>query len=418
MKKIFAGVIPPSYRFVIVLLMVLQGVLIAGQAYLVSLPAYGDAHTTDLVIYREYALNLMKGQVPYRDFQMEYPPLSLAVFGLPVLFSVRAPIDQVIYRALFAAGITILTLLVNFILLRFSSVRQLGQAAPTIALYTMGVAILSPLLPWRYDMFPALLTILALLFIQDRKPFWSGVSLGLAVIAKLYPLVILPVFYGYTLAKKDWKAALRLTLGLTLAAALLILFFALHPSWPLGMLSYHELRGLNIDSLPGGAFLLAKAAGWADVDIIHNFGSFNIEAAYSGLATPWLTPLMLLTLGLVSIAGFLRFRQDKGKDGAISIRRLAAYAVTALLAFILTSRVFSPQYLIWLLPFIPLLSARSSGFFLIIATLTILLYPFTYAMLIAAAPVSVLLLNLRNILVLSLFIRLLIVHFPSHMFPR
>lgn len=418
MKKILAGIIPPSNRFVIILLLVLQCTLFAVQVYLVSLPAYGDAHTTVLTIFRQYALNVEQGQVPYRDFQMEYPPLSLVVFDMPTLFSPGTPTSYDTYRGIFAVEMCLLTLLVNFILVRIPPNHQAGQATLTVALYSMGVSILSPLLPWLYDMFPALLTIIAFMFIQGRKPFWSGLTIGLAIIAKLYPLAILPVFYGYLLAWKDWKAALRLTLGLALVAALLIPLFALDSTWPMKMLSYHLHRGLNIDSLPGGVFLLAKVAGWAEVGIVHNFGSFNIEAASSTSIASWLAPLALLSLFLVSMAGFLRFRQESQNGKSISAQSLAAYTVTALLAFILTSRVFSPQYLIWLLPFIPLIGARSSGFFLIIAAITIILYPFMYATLIAAIPASVLLLNLRNILAVALFVWLLIIYFPRRKSTR
>jgi hypothetical protein len=381
---------------------------------LIELPSYGDEHTTDLILYRQYALDFLDGKIPYRDFQMEYPPFALMAFGLPTLFSLHAPINYEAYRILFGIEMALLGLGTNFILLRILSLGKLKETTPikAIALYTLGVCVLSPLLPWRFDLFPALLTFLAFLFIQSEKPLWGGVMLGLAIITKLYPLVILPIFCAYWLAGKNYKALWRMVAGLVLPVVSLIPLFMLDPAWPLDMLSYHQMRGLNIDSLPGGIFLLMKAMGSTSIQITHDFGSFNIEAFYSNPVIPWLTPLTFIILGIVIIYGFIRFRQAMNKYRSISSHSLAAYTLLALLAFILTSKVFSPQYIIWLLPFVPLIEVRQARFFMIIAALTMILYPFIYALLIEAEPASVLMLNLRNLLAIGWFVWILSAHLP------
>lgn len=404
-----------SKGFAIASMLVVQCIFLVAQILLIKSPAYGDKHTTDLVLYQQYALKLLGGEIPYRDFQMEYPPLALVVFGLPGLFSMQKPIDYEAYQALFVIEMALFSLATNFILFRILSIGKLELANPitTIGVYTLGVFILSPLMPWRFDMFPAFLTILAFLFIQSKKPFLGGATLGLGIGAKLYPLVILPIFCAYYLAGKNSKAFWRMVLGLLLAASILIPLFAFDPDWTLQMLSYHQLRGLNIDSLPGGIFLLAKATGLMEVQITHDFGSFNIAALYSAQVIPWLTVSLVITLGIVVILSFFRFRQEVEKNGSISSMSLVAYIFIALLLFILTSKVFSPQYLIWLLPFSPLLKTRPAKFFLIVAALTVILYPFIYALLIAAEPVSVLLLNLRNLLALVLFLWLLAKNLPA-----
>lgn len=409
-----------SKGFAIASMLVVQCIFLVAQILLIKSPAYGDEHTTDLVLYQQYALKFLDGEIPYRDFQMEYPPLALVVFGLPGLFSMQKPIDYEAYQALFVIEMALFSLATNFILFRILSIGKLELANPitTIGMYTLGVFILSPLMPWRFDMFPAFLTILAFLFIQSKKPFLGGAMLGLGIVAKLYPLVIMPIFCSYYWAGKNPKAFWRMAMGLVLAASILIPLFAFDPDWMLQMLSYHKLRGLNIDSLPGGIFLLAKATGLMEVQITHDFGSFNIEAPYSNQVVQWLTPLSVIVLGIVIMLSFFRFRQERGKNGSISGHSLVAYSVIVLLAFILTSKVFSPQYLIWLLPFIPFLKLRQARFFLIVAALTMLLYPFIYALLIAAEPASVLLLNLRNLLALVLFVWLLATNLPARGIPR
>ena len=70
----------------------------------------------------------------------------------------------------------------------------------------------------------------------------------------------------------------------------------------------------------------------------------------------------------------------------------------ALLAFIVTNKVFSPQYMAWLLPFAPLLRPRQMMMFLAILVMTVIIFPFTYNQLIALQKLPVILLNLRNLL--------------------
>jgi hypothetical protein len=80
------------------------------------------------------------------------------------------------------------------------------------------------------------------------------------------------------------------------------------------------------------------------------------------------------------------------------------------LALILTSKVLSPQYLVWLLPFLPVVAARSRfmlWFSVVGLALTLVIFPVAYGALIAQHPVAVLLLNARNLLLVALFTALL-----------
>jgi hypothetical protein len=118
-------------------------------------------------------------------------------------------------------------------------------------------------------------------------------------------------------------------------------------------------------------------------------------------------------LGLVLVSCLLRFRQERAARGAVTYASLAAYAVATLLAFIATNKVFSPQYLIWLLPFAPLLRPRQAGLFLAICAITIVIFPFDYNLLLAMQLLPVLLLNLRNALVVALLVWLVLDRAPA-----
>ena len=63
---------------------------------------YRDSRIADTPIYQRYGDAIANGHVPYRDFQLEYPPGALPMFALPSLLrSQDGDLDG--YRAGFEA---------------------------------------------------------------------------------------------------------------------------------------------------------------------------------------------------------------------------------------------------------------------------------------------------------------------------
>jgi hypothetical protein len=87
------------------------------------------------------------------------------------------------------------------------------------------------------------------------------------------------------------------------------------------------------------------------------------------------------------------------------------YAGAAVLAFILTGKVFTSQYMIWLFPFMAVVGGwtgrRVRWLFSLCCLLTIALFPWSLGSLMRAEIWAVGLLNLRNFLLLGLLILLL-----------
>jgi hypothetical protein len=52
-----------------------------------GLPSYLREGSNDLSIYRDAGEAILLGEIPYRDFFIEYPPGSLPAFVPPALFS-------------------------------------------------------------------------------------------------------------------------------------------------------------------------------------------------------------------------------------------------------------------------------------------------------------------------------------------
>ena len=378
---------------------------------LVTLPSIARWHALDLSIYYQDSLQLLLGRLPYRDFALEYPPLALLPFALPRLVTFGVRIDFIGYVWLFLIENAIFSTLIALVI---AQIRGLRAAWPALALYALLVAVVAPLLPWRYDLFPALLTALALLCLVRQRPGWAGIWLGLGVAAKLYPAVLLLLFGAYYLAGKNRPALLRLALGSAGAlAATLLPFVLIAPGPLLSFLRYHELRGLQLESLPAGVIVLAHVLGMTPARLEFNYGALHVASPLVGVVLRWLPVAFIVIFGAVLLSGWARFREEPAANGRVTNASLMAYSVAALLAFIITNKVFSPQYIIWLLPFAPLLRLRQASLLLAIFALTIVLFPFNYDHLLGMELLPVLLLNLRNLLTAALLGWLFVDYAPS-----
>jgi hypothetical protein len=382
---------------------------------LFTLPISSHLHAQDLQTYYDYSLKLMQGQLPYHDFAFEYPPLALLPLTLPRIVALGQPLSYTSYVRLFSIQNVLLSTLAMFALVRIvSHWCPERDPVPALKVYTLLVVVSTPLLPWRYDLFPALLTSLALLAVLADRPTTAGLWLGLGIAAKLYPVVLLPVFGIYYLVSKKHHALLRLLLGsVGVTGAILLPFILLDLSELLSFLRFHQLRGLQIESVPAGAISLAHMLGLIKSSLVLNYNAWHITGPLAEAALKGQPFAFGLAFVVVFVSCWGRFRDEHARSGRITNGSLVAYVLAALLTFIVTNKVFSPQYIIWLLPLGPLLSLRQARTLLVICLTTIIIYPFAYQDLIAMRMMPVLLLNLRNILVVALLLWLFLEHLPT-----
>lgn len=382
-------------------LLALPGVLLLLIATAL-LPSTLHWHLLDLTIYARVSEQVLHGRVPYKDFSLEYPPFALLPFVLPRLLTFNMPLSVEAYGGMF--GFVNALYSVGVALLLAAMAHDLHVRRQLVVVwYAVFVAILAPLLPWRYDMFPALLTACALLAVLRERPLLAGVLLGLGVAAKLYPAVIVAAVAVFYLAHEDWRALMRLAGGSAGAGALVMLpFLLLAPRQVFSFLTYHEQRGLQLESVAGGLAALSGVLHWTHEQVAFNFGAMHLQSTFATAALGWLLPLFVGLLLLLLWLWFRQFRHEQQQTGHVRFERLVACVMSVLLIFMATNKVLSPQYMIWLLPFAPLLGTRQRSVFAVILACTIALFPFWYEHLLAFDMLPVLLLNMRNLLLIAL----------------
>jgi hypothetical protein len=370
------------------------GVLLLSLAWAtLHLPAFDRFQIVDTPVYQEYGERIADGEVPYRDFEVEYPPAALPLFWLPTL----APeghfgfvFESLMWACAAAAvGLVVVTLAgVGAGPARLFAAAAFAGLAPL----ALGSVVLT-----RYDFWPAALTAAALAgFVTGRERLGFG-ALALAVAAKIYPLVLLPLALLYAWRRRGTReAAIGLGVFLVVLALVVAPFLVLAPAGLRESLSDQLGRPLQIESLGAAVLLAAHRLGWYEPTVVSTHGSQNL----AGPLPDALAATQTVLQGLALLAVWALFA--RGRAGH---ERLLLGAAGAVVAFVALGKVLSPQFLIWLVPLVPLV-AGGAGFaaaaVLAAAFLTThLWFPTRYWDVVALEPVGWLVL-VRDVLLVAL----------------
>jgi uncharacterized membrane protein len=300
------------------------------------------ARFRDVHLYEGFAKAILEGRVPYRDFFMEYPPGALAVFLPPLAFGGHYNAAFKLVMAL--CGVATLVL-VAWLLARF------GASAPRlwagVMLFALSPVALGPISLNTYDAWPALLTVAALALLVGGLPVPALVLLGAAFTAKVYPLVLLPPALVFVWQTAGRSLALR-ALGAFVAVAAVITgpFLALAPDGLSESFRAQAARGLQIESLGGALLAAADRVGVYSATVVHRTGraiSYELTGSLPETLAAVSSAAQLLAVFLVA------WLYAHGRD---DVRRLAFSFAAAIAGFLAFTRFFSPQYLVWLIPFV------------------------------------------------------------------
>jgi hypothetical protein len=153
-------------------------------ALLLFLVAWGLLHVgfyerdqiVDTPVYESYGEAIEAGQVPYRDFAIEYPPGALPVFVLAALADSDFRVAFEWLMALCGGGIVVAVALAG---------RRLGFGFGTLAFVALSPLAIGSVILTRFDLWPAMLVSFALAaLVHDRLRLGHGL-LGAASAAKL-----------------------------------------------------------------------------------------------------------------------------------------------------------------------------------------------------------------------------------------
>jgi hypothetical protein len=328
--------------------------------------------STDAARYQCYAINFWFGtdalrhlpidqcasvittpHIAFHSLPTEYPPLTLLAFSIPLLLPLQY------YQFAFALLMSLTSVIIYWILQRYGPRGSALLYALYIFLGALGLAQI------RFDLLPAFCVLICIIAAERKHWTAAYVALAFGVLLKIYPILLLPVLFvaeqqandrvtvigevsgSRQLVRELWQQVrhlfhwrwrncllfLTLVIGITGVFALFDFNGAV-----VSQLSYFAQRPIQIESTSSTFIWLAQFIGIPWLGVYYDFGSVNVVSDISALVSQAGT--FFLILGFV----YVLWLQLRGK---IDITQAS---IALILLFITTGKVFSPQYLIWLIP--------------------------------------------------------------------
>jgi len=315
-----------------------------------------DSLFSDVRLYDWWASNMVDGHFPINDPMWQYPPLAALVFFIAFCISANM------------VGFVSLALAVDagmYLALRRVARKSPNPRSSAELIWAAAPMAIGPILLGRFDVFPTCAAVCAVLAM--RTPMKSGVYLALGTLLKAWPILGLIGVPRRLHARVGAAYAIALGCGLGL----------LHMWWPgsLGFLVGQRDRGLQIESV-GALPYMWKNAGPGHVHVKFRYGAIEVMSQHTALISVVLTSVGVLTIGLLIV-----WRMQ----GRLESIPLPDVFLLVVLLSMVTSRVLSPQYNIWVLGLLATCAFLPAPEFPIIAALLFassflgqLLYPWLY----------------------------------------
>lgn len=390
--------------------------LLAGAAglFLVSLTLlhwgwYQHDLIRDTIEYHRYGTAMLSGHVPYRDFGIEYPPGALPAFGLPAIGKPGLAVYEREFQVLMAlCGIGSLAAM-------SVALRDLGASAERMAA-ALGFFALAPLalgsvILYRYDLWPTFLTVAGLAAVLARRERLGFAALGLGIAAKAFPAVVIPPALAYVWRTRGRREAL-LCLGAAAAvvAVVVVPFLALAPHGVWDSIVRQTTRPLQIESLGASLLLVAHHVGGLGLTLDSSRGSQNLVGSLPDVVGAASSAVLVLALVAIWVAA---------ARVPATPERLVRWSAASVAAFVALGKVLSPQFLIWLLPLVPLVRGRrglgASALLGLALLLTQVWFPIRYFDLVAFDELPSWVLLARDLVLVALVVVLTV---PARESPR
>jgi len=277
----------------------------------------------------------------------------------------------------------------------------------------------------RYDIFPAVLCAIGfglyLVSVRNKNRLFFAVAIlliSISAVLKLYGFLILPLIFLNEFFDKKY---------LNSVITFLIIIFCIGVNIPFVLngqdrfnefLKYQTQRDVQVESSYSTVFLLAEKIGIAKTDLEIQYGALEIVNNYTNpVGKISQAAIILSSVGIYCIFIFLKLKRKVNIQSTLIL-----LSISVVLAFIFFNKVFSPQYLVWILLFIPLLALVDFGkkkkriqiAFLILFILTFLIFPCFYDLLSKKNLLLEIMLLARNLLVLIIGIMLLVQSFYAN----
>lgn len=349
---------------------------------------------------------------------VEYPVPGLALVAFPY-----AVVDWLGHLELYTRLVPALAILTDLAFLGLlMRARRWGrhdhtrwQITPAEWMWLLGVPALGATAYARFDLVPGVLVGIAVLYAAHR-PAFAGAVAACATSLKYWPAMVLPAVAA------PRQSRLRALAGIAVAGGVLAVGSLIAGGWDrlFSPFTWQGDRGLQVESIAGTPAMIAWAVSDAPWHV--SFTEHNaVEIAgpmVDGLE--WVCRLATIVVALaLGRLWWTAWRHLEGPQDDEVVDAMVWIALAAVLGFVVTSKVFSPQYLLWALPAaaagLAILHhadtwrrlAKWSAWLLLATGMTHIFFPLYYGGLAEYTgwtPATVALLAARNLIIVGLFV--------------
>jgi len=351
---------------------IVAGVWLAVRGYTL----WGLSPNYSIESFLKLAGDWLDGYLPYADFVVEYPPGALLLFSLPRIFT-EAPI---IYGYIFAGIMLVVDLGILLVLWRIPARTRAGAAQTEMArccestvlclTYILFTAVFGRLLFQNYDLLVGLILVILIYFALRKKNLLVDILLAIGIWLNLIVLIWLPLLWWYGFISREQSNGAPSDLHISgflrnllpraavLIGSLAVLFlpFFFLSGEPLGyIVQFHMERGIQLDSTATG--LLMAGAKLFDFELATEFTHRAIhlggELSRQGALVCDILSVVVFVILTVYLAYRMQRRRDMATFGGLWL--IKGLLVTSL-ALLVTSKIFLPQFLLWVCPLAVLLA--------------------------------------------------------------
>ena len=376
------------------------GLLVASWAFIAFTPVFSVWLFGDARYYESWGGWLAAHQVPYRDFNVEYPPGALPTFFAPVylrkLFGYHGRYFFWLRVEILVFALLALAAMV-FVLGRLGVSRRRAYAVCIAA--GIAPAVLGPIAFFHFDYWPSMFAVAAVAALVARRGVLACAFAAAGAVAKVYPVLLIPLALFELWRRGRWRSvAAGVGAALAVFAAAIGPFLVVAPHGLTWALQREQVRPLEVESIGAGFFMVAHALTGAHVHIVLSGGGSH---GIAGGAAKAVANALAVAAAAALVAVYVRYLRSSHTTEDLLV---ACASVVA--AYIVFSKVFSPQYVLWLVPLVPLLGGRrglrASVLLLVILGVTQIFEPYHYVQYFHQSAWVAYVVFFRNLLVVGL----------------
>ena len=284
--------------------------------------------------------------MPYSGYTFEYPPFTLVIFLIPKLLSWDLDsfrFSFCIFAGLFYCLFSHFTLKITD---RFN-IRRFYVMAFILAmiLFSHEFAVA------RNDIFAVALVTISMYLFLEKRYVPSSVVLALAIMIKIYPIILVPVFMIILISRKEWKSsAVFLAVSALICLLIELPFIINDPSTAFAYLTYHSDRGLQVEGVASSVLLIVDMFVPIIDSIAINYGSSELAGQIPDMVAGCLDIIQVVAMvAVIALSAYHLYRHREDDP----FRSLALVSLMMIMTFITFSKVYSAQYMLWILALIP-----------------------------------------------------------------